>query len=248
MSKNSSTPKAAKNSGTTSGSAKAKAAETKPSKAPPRRKRAVPRSAGRETLVEAVLAELSVKGPANIYPNDISTGLGLSKSLVNFHFGDRDGLVAEAVALGYERYVEILWSAAEAAGSDPIARLLAWIDAQFEWTIENVGLAAALNFPYESAALDGVSNPAVAARLTDTGRGNLLNLATLVGDGLRHFHGPDVDELRIYMDTGVIGWMTLGMSVFTSGRHLPTRDLPERSFTEQAKQHMHNTVIEMLKR
>lgn len=208
----------------------------------------MPSRGGRDALVEAVLRELSVKGPANTYPNDISRDLGLSKSLVNFHFGDRDGLIAEAMAVGYERYVQVLWSAAEAAGSDPVARLLAWIDAQFDWTIENVGLAAALNFPYEAAALDGVSNPTVAARLAATGRNNLINLSTLVHDALRTFHHGEIDEVRVFMDTGVIGWMTLGMSVFTAGRHLPTQDLPERSYTEQAKLHLHDTVIEMLKR
>ncbi|MFZ9629113.1 MAG: TetR/AcrR family transcriptional regulator [Ilumatobacteraceae bacterium] len=210
----------------------------------------MPSRGGREALVEAVLAELAEKGPANIYPNDISTGLGLSKSLVNFHFGDRDGLVAEAMAVGYERYVDCLMVAAEAAGTDPVARLLAWIDRQFEWTIENVGLAAALNFPYEAAALDGVGNPAIAERLAATGRRNLINLSGLVHAALRHFHGEDstIDQLRLYFDVGVIGWMTLGMSVFTAGRHLPTRDLAERRYTEQAKQHLHNTVVEMLKR
>ncbi|MEN9823847.1 MAG: hypothetical protein RLZ04_2273, partial [Actinomycetota bacterium] len=99
---------------------------------------------GRDALVEAVLAELSEKGPANIFPNDISVALGLSKSLVNFHFGGRDGLIAEAMALGYERYVDTVWAAAQAAGDDPVARLMAWIDAQYEWTIANAGLAAAL--------------------------------------------------------------------------------------------------------
>lgn len=197
-----------------------------------------------------MLAELSVKGPANIYPNDISTGLGLSKSLVNFHFGDRDGLVAEAMAVGYERYVDHLWSAALAAGSDPIVRLLAWIDAQLEWTVANVGLAAALNFPLEAAALDRVTNPEVADRLRSSGRRNLSNLLVLVRDASLHLKGPDatVDQIRLFMDVGVIGWMTLGMSVFTAGRHLPTADLAERSYTEQAKQHVHQTVIEMLKR
>lgn len=208
----------------------------------------MPSRGGRDALVEAVLKELSVKGPANIYPNDISAELGLSKSLVNFHFGDRDTLIAEAMAVGYERYVEVLWAAAESAGADPVDRLLAWIDAQFVWTVENVGLAAALNFPFEAAALDGVRNPAVAERLSVTGRNNLINLSGLVRDALRRFHGPDVDEVRVFMDTGVIGWMTLGMSVFTAGRHLPTQDLPERSYTEQAKQHLHDTVVEMLRR
>lgn len=249
------TAASAKKSGTPTkkGASTTKTADTgakAPAKAPTRRGAKPPSRGGRDALVEAVLAELSVKGPANIYPNDISTGLGLSKSLVNFHFGNRDGLVAEAMAVGYERYVDHLWSAALAAGSDPVSRLLAWIDAQLEWTVANVGLAAALNFPHEAAALDGVTNPDVADRLSATGRRNLTNLSILVRDAILKLKGPKakVDQVRLYLDLGVIGWMTLGMSVFTAGRHLPTADLAERSFTEQAKQHLHQTVIEMLKR
>jgi AcrR family transcriptional regulator len=207
---------------------------------------------GRDALVEAVLAELSEKGPANIFPNDISVALGLSKSLVNFHFGGRDGLIAEAMALGYERYVDTVWAAAQAAGDDPVARLMAWIDAQYEWTIANAGLAAALNFPLEAAALDGEQSPGLAARMAATGSRSLENTRRLVHDAhvavRRKGRSVEPDPVRVGLDAGLIGWMTLGMSVFVAGRHLPTRNAFERQYTEIARQRMKDTVLEMLRR
>ena len=216
-----------------------------------RRDQVVPRG-GREALVEAVLAELSVKGPANIYPNDISLSLGLSKSLVNFHFGGRDGLVAEAMALGYERYVDHVWAAAQAAGPDPVARLLAWIDAQYDWTIANAGLAAALNFPLEAAALDGQQKPELAARMAATGSRSLDNTRRLVHDARvvlrRKGRSTAPDPVEVGLDAGLIGWWTLGMSVFVAGRHLPTRHAFERQYTEIARQRMKDAVLELLRR
>lgn len=206
---------------------------------------------GRDALVEAVLAELATKGPANIYPNDISLGLGLSKSLVNFHFGGRDGLIAEAMALGYERYVDSIWAAAETAGPDPVERLMAWIDAQYEWTIANAGLAAALNFPLEAASLDADRTPEVSMRIAAAGNRNFANLQSLVAAAHLDLRPKSrrgaADEARVGLDAGVIGWLTLGMSVFVAGRHLPTRNAAVRQYTELARQRMRETVLEMLR-
>ena len=42
----------------------------------------------------------------------------MSKALVNYHFGGREGLIAEAMVVGYEGYVALLMQAAEAAGPE----------------------------------------------------------------------------------------------------------------------------------
>ena len=75
----------------------------------------IPRFAKRAALVEATLDSLGELGPSGVHPADICEELGLSKALVNYHFGSRDGLVAEAMALGYERCVDLLVHAVGAA-------------------------------------------------------------------------------------------------------------------------------------
>lgn len=208
-----------------------------------------PAGEGREALVEAVLLELSRVGPANIRPNDVSQSLGLSKSLVNFHFGNRDGLIAEAMVVGYERYVDDLWRAAESAGERSLDRLRAWIDRQIEWTIEHPGLAATLNFPAESAALDRVANPDVRRRLESAGERNFSNLQELVRAAGRDIRGgTEPGESRIGLDAAVIGWLTLGASVWASGRHLPSRGLGLGAHLGRAQDHLHDNVIAVLSR
>lgn len=207
---------------------------------------------GREALLEAVLAELADEGPANIYPNDISLGLGLSKSLVNFHFGGRDGVIAEALVVGYERHIDAMWAVVEDAGSDPVDRLLAWIDAQFEWAVDNPGMVSAMSSPWAAASFSAIHTPDLAARLAVADQRNVDNLWSLVAAAHLHLRPKSrkgaADAARVGLDAGVIGWLTLGMSVFVAGRHLPTRNAAVRQYTELARQRMRETVLEMLRR
>ena len=112
----------------------------------------IPRLEKCSALLEATLMEICAHGPINVHPSEICEGLGLSKALVNYHFGGRDGLVTEAMEQGYGRYVDGLQVAADGAGDDPVDRLFAWFEAQVRWTIENPGLAAASTFRLRLAA------------------------------------------------------------------------------------------------
>ena len=66
----------------------------------------------RAALLEGALDALSARGPASVHPQGICESLGLSKALVNYHFGNRERLIAEAAVTGYERYVDELAAAA----------------------------------------------------------------------------------------------------------------------------------------
>src|SRR4051794_18392904 len=125
------------------------------------------RTTARETLVAATIDHLSRYGPVGVQPQEICRELGISKALVNYHFGTREGLIAEAMVDAYERYVEQLMSAAEAAGQDPVDRLFAWIDRQIQWTDDHHGLAAALDFP-EAALGRAVLDAGLEQRLGET--------------------------------------------------------------------------------
>jgi AcrR family transcriptional regulator len=207
----------------------------------------LPRNAARAALVEAALTHLAVDGPAGVHPHELCHELGLSKALVNYHFGSRDGLIAEAMATGYERYVEGLWTAAQAAGPEPFDRLLAWIDAQIAWTVANAGLAAALNFP-RFAAGTASEQALPVSRMTTAGVRNFQTLQGLVADARRAVR-PDVgddDPIAIALDASVVGWATLGCSVWLAGNHLPTRVFAVSEHIAMAREHLRATLVRLL--
>jgi len=224
-------------------------AETDLQQPPPITGRTIPRSQARAALVEAALAQLRTSCPLGVRPHELCRDLHLSKALVNYHFGSRDGLVAEAMALGYERYVDTLWTAAVATGPEPLDRLMAWINAQIDWTVTNAGLAAALNFS-TFYARGAAAESASVARMHDAGVRNFANLQRLVkaaGAAVRADGAPAPDAVTVGLDAAVIGWATLGLSVWLAGNHLPTQDLAVQSHIPLGREHLHKVVVDMLR-
>ncbi len=199
----------------------------------------------REALIAATLAVISSDGSASFQPNETCRELGLSRSLVNFHFGGREGLIAEAMAVGYEQYVAELRRAAETAGDDPVDCLLAWVDRQIEWTIDNPGLAAVLNFQREASGIRSELHPSVTARLEAAGTGNFALLVELVG-AARASRGIDSSSNAVGLDSAIVGWLTLGMSVWLAGRHGPTRSLNRPELVELARLQVRQVIADMV--
>lgn len=215
-----------------------------------RRQRTTAVNQGRDALIEAAIRSIAVDGAARTHPKDLAAALGLSKSLVNFHFGGRDGLIAEAIATSYERYVDLVWAAAESAGSDPVARLFAWIDEQIDWTAANPGLAAALNFPFEASGLQGRFDEETRERMRVAGVRNFDNLLSLVRGAriaLQSADGIKPTEMEESYDAAIIGWMTLGISVWNAGRHIPTNTSEAAKHFAPARERMKEHIIERLK-
>ena len=199
----------------------------------------------RAALVVATVDAIARHGGAALQPNQICNELGLSRSLVNFHFGGRDGLIAEAMELGYVGYVDALQLATEAAGEDPLDRLFAWTDRQIEWTIENPGLAAALNFQNEASGMQGPMPEEVAGRLAATGVRNFNFLMDLVRE-VRQSNGVATDTGTVGFDSAVVGWLTLGLSVWLAGRHGPTQQFNDPDLVKMAKDRSHRLIMGML--
>jgi len=209
----------------------------------------IPNSRGQ--LVETTIRHLALHGPSGVQPQEVCRELGLSKALVNYHFGGRDGLILEAMATAYEAYVDELMAAAEAAGDDAVTRLLAWIDRQVDWTAANPGLAAALDFPAVAIATPQPTDPAQ-QRLAAAGSRNFGNLQQLVREARAHLRGVDdaaeLDAADVGFSAAVVGWLALGMAVWVGGNHLPTRDANVRRFLPLARTHVSEVLVEMLSR
>ena len=202
----------------------------------------------REILIEKALEAIAELGPSGVHPATLTEELDYSKALVNYHFGDREGLIAEAMALGYERYVDELWRAADLGGESAVDRLMAWISRQVDWSIENPGLAAALNFPRFAAGLTEEESAEEIERMGRAGYRNFLNLSGLVVAARLELTGTSDGPEVARAISGVVGFLTLGMSVWYAGEHLPSRTIEGRPTVEDAKAYVRSVLIGMLSR
>lgn len=195
------------------------------------------------------MEHLGKDGPARFKPFEVCSELGLSKALVNYHFGNRDGLIAEATVRAYERYVDILAEAIAGAGDDPMEQIVAWIDRQIEWTTDHPGIAIALNFPYEATDAPLALSPEHVDRLRAAGARNQQQLFACYLKLAERERGEPVDpsEVSLLVSAALIGWTTLGISVWQAGRHVPTSDYGDRALEAAVRERIRTLVLESTK-
>lgn len=174
------------------------------------------RNEGRDAILQAAVAQMSIRGPRGVRPNEICRDLGLSKSLVNFHFGGRDGLISEAIALAYDTSVTQLWEKAMNAGPNALDRLIAWVESDINWSIENPGLAAAMTFPTQAIDSDDAIEPAIRDRIADAAKRKRESIDQLVNDAIRAA-GKNPSEEQRQLVAGTIEWLTTGLSISSAG-------------------------------
>ncbi len=215
------------------------------------RERVTPHNDGRAALVEATIAKMSKYGPALVQPNELCIDLGLAKSLVNFHFGGRDGLIAEALAISYERYVAELAKACDTAGPDAIDRLLAWTEQQLDWTIKNPGIACGLTFFKQGSSLHSEISPELQTRIAATGDLAMGNLRQLVADTLCGHFNIDVsgDSAFIANTAFAIDCLVKGASTSLGARDLPSNQpVQSASQIQREREFVWGAVISLLER
>jgi len=215
------------------------------------RDRVTPHNDGRAALIEAAIAKMSKDGPALVQPNELCIELGLAKSLVNFHFGGRDGLIAEALAISYERYVVEIAKACDSAGLDAIDRLRTWTDQQLDWTIENPGLACGLTFFKQGSSLHGEISPELQTRIAATGDLVMGNLRQLITDALCGLFNNDVsgDSALVANTAFAIDCLVRGASTSLGTRALPSNQpVQSASQIQRERTIVWGAVISLLER
>jgi AcrR family transcriptional regulator len=198
-----------------------------------------PEPSNRDRLIFLTMREVAIVGPASFNTIGVCDTLGISYPMVNYYFGNRDGLIAEAGHATYVRYVAKLWAAVEAAPRTPIDRLRAWMQAHLRLNIEIRGWGAVLNYPRFSSSIEEILTERFGEEHRRHFELNMARLARLILDvweqsvsdfpyGVDDF--PREDFLRsdsALEITATISWATLGVAVWRSGRHTPSQGIRE---------------------
>lgn len=166
----------------------------------------------RQSLIDAAAACLAERGAAGTSVRGICARAGVSPGLLRHYFDGIDALIAETYRGVVGRVSAELAEAAEAAGSDPRARLVAFVTASFRPPISDPSLLATWLAFWSLAK----SDPVVAEIHGDTYRDYRRQLeALLAGYGLTAAQaGPVAIALTALVD-GLWLEMSLDPSTFT---------------------------------
>lgn len=219
---------------------------------------------GSKASIRQQMLALTVIRVGELGVNDFSTN-ALAKELktvpanINYHFGSREGLLAEASVLGYKRYVERTWEMVQHE-TDPEKRLRTWLDESTSIQFEMHGWGPIFNYPSSFANITNIVNSKFKGQMEDLSELNMARLLYLVEDlklgKVREFpfelkkipRAKLMTNPKLTMLVGSIGWSNLGMSVWYAGRHLPTKQLSLKStFTKQMMKYHIDQMIVLVK-
>ena len=187
-----------------------------------------------QEIIEVAEKHLGTLGLTDFQVAPICKELGISPSVVNYHFKGRDELIARAAFSSYEKYVTKSWELAKSFAPNSEKALAAWIKNQVDWASSNPGVAACINFPTLTGPLSTLMKKDLGDSFSNVGSISLVNLATLVRN-IRDGHWTDkkIEPKEVFANHAMMvaiakfGWMTLGLSTWVAGRHLPSSAIPQ---------------------
>jgi AcrR family transcriptional regulator len=198
-----------------------------------------PEPNNRQRLIYLTMREVAIVGPATFNTSGVCDTLGISYPMVNYYFGNRDGLIAEAAYTTYVRYLEKLWRAVEAAPRTPVDRLRAYLQAHLRLNVEISGWGAVLNYPIFSTTIAQILSERFGEDHRIHFELNMARLARLILDLWEDVVTQPIYRLDDYpreqlitqqllmAATAMLSWGTLGVAVWRSGRHAPSQGIRE---------------------
>lgn len=188
----------------------------------------------RERIILETISRVAVVGPTSFNVKDVCATLGISNSLINHHFGNRDKMLAEITERVYADYVRIIWQVSDEAGPSQTDKLRAWMNASVDWNVANSGWALLLNYPVASLEITKALDDFHRTEMRLWAEYNLSRLTYLVRNIMRGEEAQFpwqvgeipaeeiLSDIRANSIAGTVGWSTHGLAVWQSGRHLPT--------------------------
>jgi len=207
----------------------------------------------REAILTATGDQLSKFGPNAVLLGELCQQLGLSPSLVNYHFGNRERLLAEAVIHEMEECVAEMNRLTFTSTEDPIPQLRSRIEFRLKWTEQHPGIEAMTNYAFILDPAGEILTGDMAARVGQVTASDLAALhAVLYGifeqkprrGPVREtelYAVPELIELTAYVALSVLGVMT-----WATGQHPSAGTLAEEQ--AEVSRHAQRLFVDRLMR
>jgi AcrR family transcriptional regulator len=208
----------------------------------------------RERLIVAAGQHLATRGPRAVELRAICIELGISPSLVNYHFSSPEQLLWLAAIRAYAQHVheqEDLVSQAK-SGADAVE---AWVNGTVSWMRDNPGIASVIDFPQQTlAGVDDIDD--FVKELTHLSRMNVASLgsAILATVKRRQVRMVSAQRVALLIKTNsefaywisVVGFASQGAGMWIAGRK-PYSPL-WRAFGFSPDKQIRTTVQELIAR
>jgi AcrR family transcriptional regulator len=185
-----------------------------------------------QAILDAVTEVLAVRGPGAVMVGEICKERGISPSLVNYHFGSRERLLAEAVVREHEKLVAEMNHITSTTLSSPEEQLKARIMHRVAWTTQHPGIDSMVNYSHIIDPVGEVLQGELAERVAACTISDMAGLHTSVyGMYLDQALDRQPAELG-YEDvfelvdiTAFLALGCLGLATWMSGHHPASRAL-----------------------
>ena len=197
----------------------------------------------RDLIILASIDQMTETGPVDFNSGAVCDLLNLKHPMINYYFGSRDGLIAEASIWAYRGWSDKVVTATRNAPKNAEKRLRAYLEASLEWA-ENMRAVTVLSqYPVLSKAVKSLIDDGYSVELQKDFEYHIVFLATLILD-MRTGKNADLDfdktnypktkyflsHPRELMDASSIAWASHGIMMWRSGSHIPTTNL-RKEFT-----------------
>lgn len=191
----------------------------------------------REKLIMLAIEEIIEIGPADFNAASPCDRVGVKHPTVNYHFGNRDGLLAEAAMWVHDWWIRFLTANMQQAPKNPKKRLRAFIESEIAWAKKMGGMMLLMHYPLASHGSQEIVAEKFADRMQRNFEYNLALITTMVLDIRNNMlspldftveNYPKAELLRhpsAILAATSISWATHGIASWSSGDHIATRNL-----------------------
>jgi AcrR family transcriptional regulator len=183
-------------------------------------------------ILDAVTKVLAQRGPGAVMVGEICKEHGISPSLVNYHFGSRERLLAEAVVREHEKLVNEMNHITFTTLSSPEEQLRARIMHRVAWTTQHPGIDSMVNYSHIIDPVGEVLQGVLAERVAACTISDMAGLHTSVYGMLidQALDRPPAelgyeDVFELVDITAYLALGCLGLATWMSGHHPASRAL-----------------------
>lgn len=188
----------------------------------------------REKMILLAIEEIIKNGPADFNAMHTCDRLGIKHPMVNYYFGNRDGLIAEATWWCYQQWAKQVDRIFHDTYSSAAKRLTAFVEGEISFAKKLGAMHILMHYPLTSKGAEVLVTEKYHDQMRQIFEYHLALIAVTVSDmRSRSYHEIDftVDSYPraqlmlkpgLFMAATKIAWMTHGIANWSAGSHVAT--------------------------